>query len=127
MSTDETRHTTEQVALVADVVRFRKQYVDTYVERRINHRQGDFNHNDLEAWERTAHERWRSEYPAFTVLLRSHLPTPAEIEDGFGGYWVTCGDGCDLQVVRPGEVQCNAMADACPDRSTPSGTEGSDG
>lgn len=52
------------------------------------------------------------------------LPDPApkdpgqettEIEDGFGGYWSTCGQGCDLQVVRPGKVQCNQQSASCPD------------
>lgn len=32
------------------------------------------------------------------------------IEDGFGGCWVKCDHpDCDLQVVRPGKVQCNPV------------------
>lgn len=29
------------------------------------------------------------------------------VEDGFGGTWVKCSPTCDLQVVRPGKVQCS--------------------
>ncbi|MDQ6524308.1 hypothetical protein RB608_11885 [Nocardioides sp. LHD-245] len=49
-----------------------------------------------------------------------------EIEDGFGGYWTTCGTGCDLHVVRPGKTQCNGGSDACPDRPA-TGVTSSDG
>ncbi|AIY16150.1 hypothetical protein GUY44_12010 [Pimelobacter simplex] len=45
--------------------------------------------------------------------------TTAEIEDGFGGCWPTCGPGCDLQVVRPGKVQCNHTSSTCPDALAP--------
>lgn len=49
-----------------------------------------------------------------TALADARRTAPAtasegatEIEDGFGGYWTTCGPDCDLQVMRPGKVQCN--------------------
>ena len=29
------------------------------------------------------------------------------IEDGHGNGWKLCGPGCDLEVVRPGKVQCS--------------------
>ena len=35
-------------------------------------------------------------------------PPGTELEDGFGSFWRTCNDErCDLQVVRPGKVQCS--------------------
>lgn len=29
------------------------------------------------------------------------------IQDGFGSTWVKCSPTCDMQVVRPGKVQCS--------------------
>jgi len=66
------------------------------------------------------------------TLLASSTPATAsegattEIEDGFGGYWTTCGTGCDLQVVRPGKVQRNRRSRFCPDL-TATGVTSSDG
>lgn len=41
--------------------------------------------------------------------------------DGFGSEWLCCADpGCDLQVVRPGKVQCNGAyrnLTACPNNA----------
>lgn len=35
-----------------------------------------------------------------------------EIDDGFGNCWRLCSrDDCDLQVVRPGKVQCRGDYD----------------
>lgn len=35
---------------------------------------------------------------------------PTSVEDGFGSEWMTCNaEDCDLQVVRPGKVQCSGM------------------
>ena len=34
-----------------------------------------------------------------------------EIDDGFGNFWPLCKRECELQVVRPGKVQCE-----CDDR-----------
>ena len=73
-----------------------------------------------------------AEHPAdpkpITMHTGSHNPessdsTTAEIEDGFGGYWTTCGPGCDLQVVRPGKVQCNRTSSTCPDAPAPEPTD----
>lgn len=61
-------------------------------------------------------------WPCATVAALA-TPDAEEIEDGFGGHWTTCGPGCDLQVVRPGKVQCNWAATTCPDRPTPSTTD----
>jgi hypothetical protein len=36
-----------------------------------------------------------------------------DVNDGFGSSWVKCGKGCDLQVVRPGKVQCNGRGESC--------------
>lgn len=33
------------------------------------------------------------------------------IEDGFGGAWIKCSPTCDLQVVRPGKVQCSCAGE----------------
>lgn len=42
------------------------------------------------------------------------MTDPDIIEDGFGSSWQKCvrSDGCDLQVVRPGKVQCRGEFDA---------------
>lgn len=56
-----------------------------------------------------------AEVLAEAVRLRQEKQPVDEIEDGFGGYWTTCGSGCDLQVVRPGKVQCNRTTATCPD------------
>lgn len=29
-----------------------------------------------------------------------------EIDDGFGSTWALCKTGCQLEIVRPGKVQC---------------------
>lgn len=29
------------------------------------------------------------------------------LDDGFGNLWVTCGPMCQLEIVRPGKVQCS--------------------
>ena len=44
-----------------------------------------------------------------------------EVDDGFGNIWERCmRPDCDLDVVRPGKVQCSGDTDAigCP-RGTP--------
>lgn len=38
------------------------------------------------------------------------------VADGFGSEWIRCGPNCDLQVVRPGKVQCNETDPSCPNR-----------
>lgn len=32
---------------------------------------------------------------------------PEYITDGFGNEWLKCGPDCDMEVVRPGKVQCS--------------------
>lgn len=35
----------------------------------------------------------------------------AAVDDGFGNVWMKCDRSyCDLQVVRPGKVQCNGSS-----------------
>lgn len=29
------------------------------------------------------------------------------LDDGFGNAWAKCGPECDMQIVRPGKVQCS--------------------
>jgi len=29
------------------------------------------------------------------------------LDDGFGNQWVKCGRDCEMQIVRPGKVQCS--------------------
>lgn len=36
------------------------------------------------------------------------------VTDGYTD-WLRCGPRCDLQVVRPGKVQCNYRDKGCPD------------
>jgi hypothetical protein len=31
------------------------------------------------------------------------------IEDRIGNAWMKCGPGCDMRVVRPGQVQCSCQ------------------
>lgn len=38
--------------------------------------------------------------------VESAMPA-STIEDGHGNGWKLCGPGCDLEVVRPGKVQCS--------------------
>lgn len=33
------------------------------------------------------------------------------VEDGFGSSWAKCSATCDLEVVRPGKVQCSCDVD----------------
>lgn len=40
------------------------------------------------------------------VAVESAMPA-STIEDGHGNGWKLCGPGCDLEVVRPGKVQCS--------------------
>lgn len=54
---------------------------------------------------------------ACPICRTNSVEQATRIEDGFGGVWATCGPGCDLQVVRPGKVQCNRKSAACPDAS----------
>lgn len=35
------------------------------------------------------------------------------IEDGFGSCWARCSKDCELEVVRPGKVQCNICDNRC--------------
>lgn len=30
-----------------------------------------------------------------------------ELDDGFGNTWPLCRQGCEMQIVRPGKVQCD--------------------
>lgn len=48
--------------------------------------------------------------------VRTTDPDPDVIEDGHGSSWRRCGAGCDLDVVRPGQVQCNRTSYHCADR-----------
>lgn len=73
-SAEEAESGLDASALVRDVVEFRTTYVNGYVERRINHREGDFTDEQYEHWWREAHETWRRQYPAFAGLLPSVLP-----------------------------------------------------
>lgn len=40
------------------------------------------------------------------AAVESAMPA-STIEDGHGNGWKLCGPGCDLEVVRPGKVQCS--------------------
>lgn len=40
------------------------------------------------------------------TAVESAMPA-STIEDGHGNGWKLCGPGCDLEVVRPGKVQCS--------------------
>lgn len=62
-------------SIVRDVMEFRDTYVNSYVGRRIDHRQGDFTDEQYDHWWTEAHETWRRQYPAFAALLPSHLPS----------------------------------------------------
>ena len=50
------------------------------------------------------------------------------VEDGFGGAWVKCDDPrCDLEVVRPGKVQCSDFCDESNGSTEATSTEGGEG
>jgi len=34
------------------------------------------------------------------------VPMGDRIDDGFGNVWELCGPDCELEIVRPGKVQC---------------------
>lgn len=39
-------------------------------------------------------------------------PKAREVDDGFGNVWLLCGrEDCDLDIVRPGKVQCRGDYD----------------
>ena len=41
--------------------------------------------------------------------------TPREVDDGFGNVWMCCVlPDCDLEVVRPGKVQCSNRCESIP-------------
>lgn len=47
------------------------------------------------------------------------LPMPKTVQildDGFGNQWEKCGEDCELEIVRPGKVQCER--NTCPYRIT---------
>jgi hypothetical protein len=49
------------------------------------------------------------------------------IEDGFGSVWFKCKYGmCDLEVVRPGKVQCSGFCEGEVDDSHSSGGSDAD-
>lgn len=42
------------------------------------------------------------------IEARAALSTEREnLDDGFGNVWQKCGPECELEIVRPGKVQCN--------------------
>lgn len=57
-----------------EVVSIRADYVDKYVARRIDMREGDCSNEEIIAWENSAYEVWRNQHPALNSLLPSHLP-----------------------------------------------------
>lgn len=32
------------------------------------------------------------------------------LDDGYGNLWALCGNNCDMEIVRPGKVQCSGQA-----------------
>ena len=61
-----------------EVVQIRSDFVDRYIERRVNQREGDFSDEEFEAWFAEAHQSWRRRFPALSSLFPSHLPVAAE-------------------------------------------------
>lgn len=46
---------------------------------------------------------------AVGITLHEEKPQEAVakiIDDGFGNCWTKCGPACELEIVRPGKVQC---------------------
>lgn len=41
------------------------------------------------------------------------MPDDQLITDEFGNYWQRCGPNCELEIVRPGKVQCNYCDTLC--------------
>lgn len=57
-----------------ELAAIRSIWVDTYVERRLNHREGDATVEQIVEWEAEGYRRWRGYYPALNSLFPSHLP-----------------------------------------------------
>lgn len=66
--------TPRPVSAVAEIADLRAEFVDRFIERRVNHRQGDFTTEQYVAWESQAHREWRAKYPALTAMLPTHIP-----------------------------------------------------
>lgn len=57
-----------------EIAAIRANWVDAYVTRRVNHREGDCTTAEIEAWENEGYRQWRGYYPALNSLFPSHLP-----------------------------------------------------
>lgn len=68
------------------------------------------------------------EHPAVELYDRD-AEDNSMVGDGFGSQWAKCGPGCDLEVVRPGKVQCSCEDDTSTSlpRSLPDGRYGKAG
>lgn len=60
-----------------EVVQIRSEFVDDYVTRRIDHREGDCTTEQVRGWEDEAYAMWRDRHPALSSLLPTHLTTEA--------------------------------------------------
>ena len=65
-------------------------------------------------------------YPAIVALgeVKSAITVPPaqEVTDGWGGTWRKCShSSCDLQVVRPGKVQCSGYCAGAQDDAAKGG------
>lgn len=59
---------------IDEVIAIRADFVDRYVQRRADAREGDFTTAECEAWTNDAFRLWRERHPALSSLLPSHLP-----------------------------------------------------
>jgi len=48
-----------------------------------------------------------------SAVMIDYTETPGTeyVTDTFGSYWAKCDPECDLEVVRPGKVQCGGLCD----------------
>lgn len=62
-----------------ELAEIRSGFVDAYVTRRIDHREGDCSNEEIATWEAQAFAMWRNQHPALSELFPSHLPTEAGV------------------------------------------------
>jgi hypothetical protein len=67
------------MSAVSEIASIRACFVDAYVQRRINHREGDCTTDQIVGWENQAYAMWRHDHPALSEMLPSHLPANAEV------------------------------------------------
>ena len=64
---------------IREVAEIRSDYVEKFVARRIDQREGDCTNEEIADWEATAYRIWRNQHPALNSLLPTHLHDGSEV------------------------------------------------